>query len=113
MVPERGHLENLCSANPPTPQPNSCPSMCPAKLSRPPTCPCARRLAKHFPHTQPPALGSELVNCAVVGRASMHGRTVNVSGGINHHSVVGERSAWRTRETISHTLSPCSISTVS
>lgn len=71
------------------------------------------RLAQQFSRTQPPASGSELVNCTVVGQASMHGRTINVPGRVNHHSVVGKSSAGRTWETISHTLSPSSISTAS
>src|SRR5882724_9637298 len=51
-------------------------------------------------------LRRELVNCAVVVRASVDCRTVEISGCIGHHSVVGKACVRNAGETINHSLYP-------
>src|SRR6266849_5474145 len=59
-----------------------------------------------FPTNRRINLRRELVNRAVVVRATVDGCAVEISRRIGHHSVVGKSRVGNTGETISHSLCP-------
>jgi len=53
-------------------------------------------------------LRRKLVDAAVIGRAAVNRRAVEIAESIDDHAVVGEATIWRARERMNDTLSPLS-----